>query len=175
MSADRLGQLTAWLEDNPGPWPWEQMSAWIDWVNEDMDPAFRRAAERYWEREQQLAYFKAHGIEQGMQWSVLGYLACRYARDFTTDELAHELWEIVQASGQNPRDPWQWHQIRSCAARAKRFIDRADALADTRLRNSGALAWALAASRAAQASRPWAAGTGRRGRMPGARRPGVRA
>lgn len=74
-----------------------------------------------------LAYFKIHGIERGRQWQVLGHLAARYARDFTADELAHELWEVVQASEQNPRNPWRWHQIRDCAARAKRFIGRADA------------------------------------------------
>jgi hypothetical protein len=134
----------------------------------------REKCERAEQHAWPLAYFKIHGIGQGRQWAVLGYLAARYARDFTTDELAHELWEAVQASEQNPRDPWRWHQIRDCARRAKRFIGRADALADARLQDSGAIAWALAASRAAQASRPWAAGAGRRGRKAGARKPGVR-
>ena len=74
-----------------------------------------------------LAYYKIHGIKQGMQWHVLGWLAARYARTFPTCQLADELWEVVQASPQNPRDPRRRRQIGDYAARARRFIEREDA------------------------------------------------
>jgi hypothetical protein len=85
----------------------------------------REKCERIAEWTWPLAYFKIHGIEQGMQWPLLGWLAARYARDFTTDELAGELWEVIEASDQG-RPRWTYRQIYSCAARAGRFIDRED-------------------------------------------------
>jgi hypothetical protein len=74
-----------------------------------------------------LTYYKIHGIKQGMQWDVLGRLACRYARKFSTDQLARELAEVARHSQQDPGDPWRWHQIYGIAERAKRFIEREDA------------------------------------------------
>jgi hypothetical protein len=75
---------------------------------------------------------QSRGIPMGMQWEVLGWLAARYARMFTTAQLADELWEVVQASpqshGYGPKEgPWRRYQINDIAQRARRFIDREDA------------------------------------------------
>jgi hypothetical protein len=77
-----------------------------------------------------LTYYKARGIPMGKQWAVLGWLACRYARDFTVDGLYHELREVVAASPNNPRLPWRERQVYDIARRAKRFIERDDARLD---------------------------------------------
>jgi hypothetical protein len=95
-----------------------------------------RAAERAWP----LTWYKLRGIPMGSQYHVLGWLAVRYARDFTVAELADELWEVMEASEQNGRKPWRTSHALDYAARACRFTERADAaiLAASR----GLAAWA---------------------------------
>jgi hypothetical protein len=155
---DRLGQFMAWLEAQPrGSVPWEQIAAGINWVLEEWDPAAVAAMDRHWKWYWPLIYFQTHGVETGRQWAVLGWLACRYARDFTVEGLAHELWEVMEASPQDHRRPWRWRHAADIARRAKRFIERADAAELAAVR-----AW-LASARLP--------GT----RQPGSRRPGVRA
>lgn len=118
-----------------------------------------------------MVYFKIHGIPQGQQWSVLGWLAARYIRLCGVEWLADELWSVMQASPQDERDPWRRSHAKDIAARAERFIDRADARNLPLMRAHGAAlhAWVLG-----QPVPPPLA------RQPGARparvrRPGVRA
>jgi hypothetical protein len=155
---DRSGQLLAWLEATPGQVPWEQLQAGIEWVLEDLDPAIAAAMDRHWKWYWPMAHFQTRGIEMGKQWAVLGWLACRYARDFTVDGLAHELWKVMEASPQEHRRPWRWRHAADIARRAKRFIERADAAEATAVR-----------AYLGSSARP--PGT----RQPGSRRPGVRA
>src|SRR5437773_1561836 len=126
-------------QPQPGPWASPDGQAWL---LAGEDPEFLRAADRHFEHEWPLVYFQIHGIEIGKQWAVLGWLAARYARDFSVDELAHELREVVEASDHSPHRPWREHQVRDIARRAKRFIERADA----QLLASGAMEWAIAAA-----------------------------
>jgi hypothetical protein len=67
------------------------------------------------------------GINAGYQWALLGRLAAVYARHFTVAGLAFLLWEIMQASPQDPRHPWTYRHAADISARAHRFTDRSDA------------------------------------------------
>ena len=67
------------------------------------------------------------GIERGYQWYLLGHYAAVYARFYTVAELAFLLHEIMQASPQDPRNPWTYRHATDISARAHRFTDRSDA------------------------------------------------
>jgi hypothetical protein len=117
-----------------------------------------------------LVYCKCKGIEQGAQWDRLGWLAARYARDLSVRDLADELWEVMQASPQDHRNPWRRHHAVDIAARAHRFIERADERLSRWLHESGAYAWALSVTRALPghpAPRPERVPGQRRMRKPG--------
>jgi hypothetical protein len=144
------GDLSYWVRTGlaAGVDVQEIARAWYEAQPDRLPPEVERAADRWLAHYWPMAHFKVHGIERGRQYHVLGWLAARYARDFTTDELACELWEVIEASGQG-RPRWTYRQITATAARAMRFIDREDAA----LRDSGAMAWALA-DRAARTGGP---------------------
>jgi hypothetical protein len=144
------GDLSYWVRTGlaAGADIWEIARAWYKAQPDRLQPEAERAADRWLAHYWPMAHFKIYGIKQGMQYHVLGWLAARYARDFTADELARELWDVVEASGQG-RPRWTYRQIMATAARAMRFIDRED----TALRDSGAMAWALA-DRAARRGGP---------------------
>jgi hypothetical protein len=114
-------------------------------------PERRAAADAFylkeWEQEvrrahhfRRLRYYQEHGIKQGMQDVMLTYIAAWYARDFTTRELADELWKVMEASPQDRRDPWRPSHAYSKAVRAHRFIEREDAKEAAWM--PGLMAWA---------------------------------
>jgi hypothetical protein len=119
-----------------------------------------------WERRDRhwwpLAYYKQHGIEPGHQEEVLTALAARYARDLSVSQLADQLFEVMQACDQRPRDPWKNRHAYMMAARAHRFIERADL--DEAAWMPGLMAWCERANRQA-ASLP----RNRQPRVPGTR------
>ncbi len=116
----------------------------------------QRLARTYWP----LAWYQSKGIPTGRQWHILGWLAARYARGFGPARLAEELWEVMAASPQDPRQPWTRADAAGIAHRAARFIERADA-------QEQATYQAFV--------RGLAPGGGRRQRIPGSRVPGRRA
>jgi hypothetical protein len=105
-----------------------------------------------------MVYYKIHGIPIGQQEVVLRDLAARYARFFTTADLADDLWEVMQASpqrhGYGKDGPWTLRHAADIARRAGRFIDREDAAEDARWREAdarwGISAWLRSTARWAQ-------------------------
>ena len=61
-----------------------------------------------------LVHYRIHGIPMGQQWDILGRLAARYARMYSTRQLADHLWAVMQAgprstvAGETARGPAAW-------------------------------------------------------------------
>lgn len=127
--------MTGWRDKHPSEWTDEECHDAADWS---------------WP----LVACQIHGIRQGYQWAVLGWLAARYARDFTTARVADELWRAMEASPQDRHDPWTQRHAADIAARAGRFIERADTADAGWLRQAdqhwGISRWLASATRRAQ-------------------------
>jgi hypothetical protein len=116
-------EWTAW---NEAFWTPERIRSCQDWFEQDFAADIER-----WERQDRhwwpLAYFQKNGIKIGVQESTLTALAARYARDFTVGQLADELWKVIEASEQDPKNSkglWKRGQMYAKAARAHEFIER---------------------------------------------------
>jgi hypothetical protein len=137
--------------------PWAALWAWLD---DHADPETDQLVRRSWP----LVHCCLHGIPMGLQWGGLGWLAWRYARDFTASELAWWLWEVVEASDQDMARPWKRRQIENIAERAIRNREAADARRQEQMRAALA-AWQRWPGSAAAWPRP----KRRPERQPGAR------
>lgn len=122
----------------------------LGWPQEKIE----RAAEFWWP----LHWYQRHGIRYGLQEDTLTQLAARYARRFTTAELADELWEVMCACEQDRHKPWTRSHAAAKAARAHRFTERADAAAAAGIAEG--LAWARRVT--ARAQRDASSGRGAR-------------
>jgi hypothetical protein len=131
MSGPQPGwDFIEWLKAHPevrGQAVYDALSEWLGPWTADDERAWRFFAWIY-----PLSFYKINGIEHGKQYHILGKLAARYIRRFGVEELANDLWEVIEASDNRPSPgtrPWTYNDMTRIAARVELSFERKDAQA----------------------------------------------